>query len=88
MTSWMKKGVAALAVIAGLLAAGALGYAQARPDIRRVPPLMLTGNDIGFRVEGHKGTSVVGRFVVRINGEWIDADSRFAAKVVTGSVQK
>lgn len=88
MTRWIRRGLAALVLAAGLLAAAALGYAQARPESRRVPPLILTGDDIGFRVEGHKGTAVVGRFVVRINGEWVDADSHFAAKVVTGSVQK
>jgi hypothetical protein len=84
MIDWVRKGIAVLALIAGLLAAAALGYAQAQPNARPLPlPVVLSGSDLGFRVEGQRGTSVVGRFVVRVNGAWIDVDARFEPKVVT-----
>jgi hypothetical protein len=46
-------------------------------------PLVLSGADVGFRVEGQKGDAVVGRFVVRINGRWLDVDAAFSSKVLT-----
>ena len=45
---------------------------------RTVPPLILTapnfvsGNDIGFRLERTVDGIPVGKFVVRINGVWMD----------------
>jgi hypothetical protein len=46
-------------------------------------PLVLSGADLGFRVEGQKGDAVVGRFVVRVNGRWLDVDAAFSPKVLT-----
>ena len=57
------------------------GDAQGRQG---TDPMVLSGSDIGFRVEGHKGEAVVGRFVVRVNGKWRDVDAPFAPRVLTG----
>ena len=35
-----------------------------------VPPVVLAGPDIGFRMTGLKGDTPVGQLVVRIKGEW------------------
>ena len=35
-----------------------------------VPPVVLAGPDIGFRMTGVKRGTPVGQLVVRINGEW------------------
>jgi hypothetical protein len=44
---------------------------------------VLSGADVGFRVEGQKGDAMVGRFVVRVNGRWLDVDAAFSPKVLT-----
>lgn len=79
----------------GLLAAASLGYAQvqqgkiAPPEFgsRRAPQpsdVVLSGADIGFRLEGRKGDAVVGRLVVRVNGEWREVAANYGAKPLTG----
>lgn len=35
-----------------------------------VPPVVLAGPDVGFRMTGVKRGTPVGQLVVRINGEW------------------
>lgn len=35
-------------------------------------PLILSGSDIGFRIEGQSNGRPYGRFVVRVNGEWVE----------------
>ena len=47
--------------------------AQAIP-ITPVPPRVLSGADVGFRVEGLRGNTPVGKIVVRVHGQWIEAD--------------
>jgi hypothetical protein len=42
-------------------------------QVRREPNPVISGGDIGFRPEGWKGTARTGTFMVRINGEWVDA---------------
>ena len=37
---------------------------------RPVPPVVLAGPDIGFRMQAQKGSTPVGQLVVRIEGEW------------------
>ena len=49
-------------------------FGQSRPQ--PVNPVVISGNDIGFRVTGHTtdrtGADVaVGQVVVRINGQWV-----------------
>ena len=36
---------------------------------------MVSGSDVGFRIEGHRGDTVVGALVVRVDGEWVDVDA-------------
>ena len=43
-------------------------------------PLILSGSDIGFRMVGRKGDTVVGSLVVRVNGEWIATEYAFGLK--------
>jgi hypothetical protein len=55
----------------------ALTLAQTRPPVesrsKPVPHRIMSGDDLGFRVEGidSKGQPV-GTLVIRINGEWIE----------------
>src|SRR5437870_9191430 len=35
-------------------------------------PTVVSGNDLGFRIEGTQGATPVGRLVVRRNGQWVE----------------
>jgi len=37
-------------------------------------PGIISGGDLGFRVARQQGNCVTGTLVVRINGEWFDAE--------------
>jgi hypothetical protein len=38
-------------------------------------PTVISGNDIGFRVEGLRGrTTPVGRLVIRVDGQWVEPE--------------
>jgi hypothetical protein len=39
-----------------------------------VEPQVITGPDIGFRIEGVDGNTPIGRLVVRVNGRWVDVE--------------
>jgi hypothetical protein len=39
-----------------------------------VPPRVMSGEDIGFRVESLRGATPVGRLVIKVNGNWVEAD--------------
>ena len=58
------------------LAAGVgVGAQVARAPIP-VPPTVLAGPDVGFRVEGVDGEFPIGRLVVRVKGQWVEAQIR------------
>ena len=38
-------------------------------------PTLLSGNDIGFRMERTKDGIAIGKLVVRIDGRWVDTDT-------------
>ena len=38
-----------------------------------VAPTVISGSDLGFRIESNRDNVPVGRLVVRINGRWVDA---------------
>jgi hypothetical protein len=54
-----------------LLLTGVLVSAQARRD---TPPV-ISGGDVGFRPEGWNGKARTGTWMVRINGDWVEAQS-------------
>jgi hypothetical protein len=58
--------------IASVVLVSALASAQSRQN-RPDPAPVLSGADIGFRPEGWQGKARTGTFVVRINGEWVEA---------------
>jgi hypothetical protein len=74
--------------VAGFCVALLLGLASswvaAQVRTNPVSPTVLTGGDIGFRVEGIRGNTPVGTLVVRVNGEWVEADT---APVRPGSLR-
>jgi len=42
--------------------------------VKPVTPRVMSGEDIGFRVEALRGATPVGRLVVKVNGQWVEAD--------------
>ena len=54
-----------------LIVVGAVTAAQTR----REGGAVISGENIGFRPEGWNGKARTGTFVVRINGEWVEAQS-------------
>jgi hypothetical protein len=78
--------------VASVLATGFWVHAQTPlPPRERRPapsqaeptPTVITGNDLGFRIESRKGGTPVGRFVVRINGQWVDVEESVGVKRLT-----
>lgn len=41
-------------------------------ELLTVQPIVVSGNDVGFRIEGTQDGVPVGRVVVRIDGRWVD----------------
>jgi len=65
-----------------LIIVGAFAHAQT-PVQRGAAPTIISGSDLGFRVERQQGNRVMGTFVVRINGEWLVAEPAPGAKALT-----
>ena len=36
---------------------------------------VMSGDDVGFRVEALRGATPVGRLVIKVNGQWVEADT-------------
>lgn len=86
-------------LVTSLTSIGVWSFAQVQVQPRTDAPVILSGGDVGFRVEGHKRerrtdnltgrTSSVdiatGQLVVRINGQWVEAqlDGRGIARPAT-----
>ena len=70
----MKKRAQVILIAAGLVALVAVGAIAGQLAYRFDPlpePIVLSGSDIGFRVEGRQGTQPAGHIVIRINGQWV-----------------
>jgi hypothetical protein len=73
--------IVALVWLVSLVVTGAVVAAQSG---RRDPAAVISGNDIGFRPEGWNGKARTGTWLVRVNGEWVEAQGAFkAATVIT-----
>ena len=65
--------------LVSLVLTGILASAQTRREAGTV----ISGDDIGFRPEGWNGKARTGTWVVRINGQWVDAQGSIKAVPVT-----
>ncbi len=66
--------IVALLWLVSLVVTGAVVAAQSS---RREPAAVISGNDIGFRPEGWNGKARTGTWLVRVNGEWVEAQGAF-----------
>jgi hypothetical protein len=65
--------------IASLIVVGSIATAQTRRDAAP----MISGADVGFKPEGWQGKARTGTWMVRINGEWVEAISGTKAAPAT-----
>ena len=74
-----------------MFTAGRWGYVQAPvppreprvPSLPSQPAVVISGNDLGFRIDNHRGNIPVGRIVIRVNGEWVEVEESTALKRLT-----
>jgi hypothetical protein len=65
-------------VLAALMAVGSglLAQVQVPPSVTPAPnQIVLSGSDVGFRVDTWKGNVPVGRWVVRVDGRWVEPEA-------------
>jgi hypothetical protein len=61
--------------VLSIVVVGVLVSAQSQPPREAAPGaavVVISGTDLGFRPDGWKGKARTGKFVVKINGEWVD----------------
>jgi hypothetical protein len=63
-------------LVIAIAAARSWAQVPVPPAVVPVPtPTVISGNDIGFRVEGLRGrTTPVGSLVIRVNGQWVEPE--------------
>jgi hypothetical protein len=74
--------------VASLFAAGKVATAQARSFQPLPEPKVLSGADVGFRIEGTIGDMPAGTLVIRVNGQWVApklAPDRLALPIATST---
>ena len=62
-----------------------VGLAAGQAPLRPLAPTVLSGDNVGFRVEGEQGGVAVGRLVVRIDGKWVEAELRGGVRRLTST---
>ena len=62
--------VVAIAVVT-LIAAAVWARAQALPS-NALEPMVVSGADVGFRVDRWQGDTLIGRWVIRHDGKWVE----------------
>jgi len=58
--------------VASLATVATFARAQVLQTVPLPTPVIVSGNDLGFRIEGTQGARPVGRLVVRRNGQWVE----------------
>ena len=78
----MRLSVRVVALLLVLVASGTWVLAQSVQP-KPVFPTVISGDDIGFRMEGRKGSTPTGKLVVRINGQWVEPEFSAGLKLIT-----
>jgi hypothetical protein len=78
----MRVSVRVVAFLLVLVASGTWVLAQSVQP-KPVFPTVISGDDIGFRMEGQNGSRPTGRLVVRINGQWVEPEFATGLKFIT-----
>ena len=77
--------VVAVLWAASLVGVATLVHAQAPRMTPLSAPVILSGSDVGFRIEGQVGNRPAGVLVIRVAGEWVvptaaEGPARLAAR--------
>ena len=67
------RGLVWVVVIVLIAFAAAWSYAQSL-QVTPVTPTVLSGADFGFRVEGNRAGTPIGTLVIKMNGQWVEAE--------------
>jgi hypothetical protein len=67
---WLAS-LAAVAVTAGAQVPQPAPKPRVESDAR-VAQNVISGSDIGFRIEGWQGSKPIGTLVVRVDGQWVE----------------
>ena len=59
---------------------GLVGAQVLRQRVPVEPPIVLSGNDVGFRITGRQGSTPVGTVVVKIDGQWYPVEWEFVTR--------
>jgi hypothetical protein len=75
MTARKRLGLA-IVLVTSVVVAGTMARTQGQiqPPVQPLTPTVISGADLGFRVDGRKGSTPIGTLVVRVNGQWIEAE--------------
>jgi hypothetical protein len=76
--STLKLALAWVLSLVVVAAASRLMLAQTTGDKR-----IVTGSDLGFRIDSDRGGVPTGRFVVRVNGTWVEVKETVGAARLT-----
>jgi hypothetical protein len=87
----MRKGLLLVIVLAAtVLAAAVLASGQAPqqqpprlPPVENEPGRVISGSDLGFRIDDVKNGKIVGQFVVRVRGQWREIEETGSTKRLT-----
>jgi hypothetical protein len=72
-----------LLVVAVVFGTGLMAGRWAQAQAPAQTPTVISGSDLGFRVDQHKGNTPVGTLVVRVNGQWVEAEFSVGIKRIT-----
>jgi len=79
----MRQRIVVITIAAVVLVAGGLwARAQVQPP-NVATSTILSGADVGFRIERWDGETPVGRWVVRSKGEWIEPRTSMGPRRLT-----
>ena len=79
----MRQRIVIIAFAAVILIAGGLwARAQVQPPTTPAPTI-ISGGDVGFRVERWEGDTPVGRWVVRSKGQWVEPRTTMGPRRLT-----
>ena len=74
---WLRNAIGprpSIVWIVLLYLVGLVSWASAQAIQRRTEPaVVLSGSDIGFRVESRRGSVPIGKLVVHVDGQWVEA---------------
>lgn len=73
--------LAGCVLVVGLLASAKAHEQSVAP--RSLPPVVLSGADVGFRMTARRGDTPIGELVVRVDGAWQKVEFASGLKLAT-----